>query len=80
MQMGPPPDNPEVVPSGRPWPVLLFDLRNDPLCVAPVNEQRPDLVKNYTKFLEDTWKDHQALARQFKAGAKTALTSEQSNG
>jgi arylsulfatase A-like enzyme len=61
----------------RPWPVLVYDLWNDPLCVAPVNEQQPELVQKYTKFLEDTWKDHQALAKQFKPGAKTALTPEQ---
>jgi arylsulfatase A-like enzyme len=71
--IGPPQDEPD----DRPWPVLLFDLWNDPLCIAPVNEQQPDLVKKYTKFLEDTWKDHQALAKQFKPGPKVALTPEQ---
>ncbi len=73
MWIGPPPGGPER----RPSPVLLFDLWNDPQCIAPVNEQHPDLVKKYTKFLEETWVDHQLLARKFKPGAKTALTPEQ---
>ena len=74
MLIGPPDKDPI---RRRPWPLLLFDLWNDPICVAPVNEQHPDLVKKYSKFLEDTWKDHQVLAKQFKPGAKTALTPEQ---
>jgi arylsulfatase A-like enzyme len=61
----------------RPSPLLLFDLWNDPLSIAPVNAQHQDLVEKYTKVLEDTWRDHQALAKQFKPGAKTALTPEQ---
>jgi arylsulfatase A-like enzyme len=61
----------------RPWPLLLYDLWTDPNCIQPVNQQHPDLVKKYTQFLEDTWKDHQALAKQFEPGAKTALTPEQ---
>lgn len=48
-------------PSGetRPWPVLLYEVWADPWALRPLNEQHPDLVKKYTKFLEDTWKDHQ---------------------
>jgi arylsulfatase A-like enzyme len=57
--------------------LILFDLWNDPLCIAPVNEQHPDLVKKYTKFLEDQWHAHQALAKQFTPGPKVALTPEQ---
>jgi arylsulfatase A-like enzyme len=74
MWIGPPPGDPE---RRRPWLILLFDLWNDPLCITPVNEQHPDLAKKYTRFLEDTWKDHQALAKQFKPGPKTVLTPEQ---
>jgi arylsulfatase A-like enzyme len=74
LQIGPESENPE---ERRPWPLLLYDVWADPLALRPVNEQHPDLVKKYTKFLEDTWKDHQALAKQFKPGAKTALTPEQ---
>jgi arylsulfatase A-like enzyme len=69
--MGGPPLEP------RPSPLLLYDLWNDPLCVEPVNEQHPDLVDKYTKFLLDQWRDHQALAKQFKPGPKVALTPEQ---
>jgi arylsulfatase A-like enzyme len=74
MWVGPPNSNPT---RRRPWPVLLFDLWNDPMCIAPVNEQYPDLVDKYTKFLLDQWKDHQALAKQFTPGPKVALTPEQ---
>jgi hypothetical protein len=74
MWIGPLPASPVA---RRPWPVVVFDLWSDPLCLAPLNEQHPDLVKKYTKFLEDTWKDHQALAKQFTPGAKSALSPDQ---
>jgi arylsulfatase A-like enzyme len=64
-------------PDGRPWPLLLYDVWADPFALHPVNEQHPDLVKKYTTFLEETWKDHQLLAKQFTPGAKVALTPEQ---
>jgi hypothetical protein len=57
--------------------VLLFDLWNDPVCVQPVNGERPDLVKKYTAFLDEQWKAHQALATRFTPGAKVPLTPEQ---
>jgi arylsulfatase A-like enzyme len=72
--IGPQPADPAV---RRPWPLLLYDVRADPHALHPVNEQYPDLVDKYTKFLLDQWKDHQALAKQFKPGPKTALTPEQ---
>jgi arylsulfatase A-like enzyme len=72
--IGPPPDAPEA---RRPWPLPLYDVWADPFARHPVNEQHPDLVKKYTKFLEDTWKDHQALAKTFTPGGQTALTPEQ---
>ena len=56
---------------------MVFDLWNDPICVKPINEQRPDLVTKYTKFLEDTWKDHQTLAKRFTPGGQKTLTPEQ---
>jgi arylsulfatase A-like enzyme len=74
MWIGAPDGNPA---RQRPWPVVVYDLWSDPLCIAPLNEQRPDLVTKYTTFLEDTWKDHQALAKQFTPGAKSALSPEQ---
>jgi hypothetical protein len=51
-----------------PWRLRLFDLWTDPLAIQPVNELHPDLVKKYTAFLEQQWKDHQALATRFKPG------------
>jgi arylsulfatase A-like enzyme len=74
MWIGPPPAAPFPP---RPTPVLVYDLWNDPICVNPINEQRPDLVEKYTTFLEDQWKAHQALATQFTPGAKVALTPGQ---
>jgi hypothetical protein len=74
-RMGPPLKHPDY--ASQPWPVLLFDLWNDPMCVSPVNEQHPELVQQYTTLLEDTWKDHQALATRFTPGPKVALTPEQ---
>jgi hypothetical protein len=69
--MGGPPLEP------RPSPLLLYDLWNDPLCLQPINEARPDLVKKYTEFLEETWNDHRALATQFTPGAEVTLAPEQ---
>ena len=56
---------------------MVFDLWNDPSCVKPINEQRPDLVTKYTTFLEDTWKDHQTLAKRFAPGGQKSLTPAQ---
>jgi arylsulfatase A-like enzyme len=72
--IGPQPADPAA---RRPWPLLLYDVWADPYALHPVNEQYRDLVKKYTKFLEDTWRDHQALAKQFKPGPKVALSPEQ---
>jgi arylsulfatase A-like enzyme len=74
LEIGPPPDDPD---ERGPWPLRLYDLWTDPLCITPVNEAHPDLVAKYTTFLEDQWKAHQALATQFTPGAKVALTPEQ---
>jgi arylsulfatase A-like enzyme len=72
--IGPPPAPPR---EPRPWPLMVYDLWNDPICVQPINEHRPDLVAKYTKALEGQWTAHQALAKQFTPGAKIALTPEQ---
>jgi arylsulfatase A-like enzyme len=61
----------------RPMPLLLFDLWRDPLCLAPVNAEHPDLVERYEAFLEQQWRSHQALAQRFSAGDEAALTPEQ---
>ncbi len=61
----------------RPMPLLLFDLWRDPWCLAPVNDEHPDLVEKYEAFLEQQWESHRALARRFSAGGEVALTPEQ---
>ncbi len=80
--------DPPVEPSGyqraaRPhWPdtprLLLYDLRSDPFTLANVNEEYPELVEHYTRFLEAQWEAHQVL-RQHVGGstAEVALTPEQ---
>ncbi len=61
----------------RPWSLLLYDLWSDPFALHPVNENHSDVVKKYTAFLEQQWKDHQLLAIRFTPGAPVALTPEQ---
>ncbi len=63
---------------GGPAPLLLCDLWNDPYCLDALNDERPDLVEKYTKFLEAQWEAHQVL-RQHVGGstAEVALTPEQ---
>ena len=74
MRIGPPPDDPD---RRRPWPLLLYDVWADPFALHPVNEEHPDLVEKYTAFLEQQWKDHQALAMRFTPGGQVTLTPEQ---
>lgn len=57
--------------------VLVYDLGNDPHALSNINEERPDLVDKYTKFLENKWKEHQALAKNFSQSQKGSLTKEQ---
>ena len=61
----------------RPAQLLLYDLWNDPFCMTPLNDERPDLVEKYTKFLEAQWEAHQALAQQFTRSEDSPLTPEQ---
>ena len=61
----------------RPTPLLLYDLWDDPLCLKPLNEEHPDLVEHYQKFLEEQWEAHQLLAGQFSAEGQITLTLEQ---
>ncbi len=65
--LGPPP----------PFPVLIYDVWEDPNCLVPLNEKRPDLVKKYAEFLEARWKEHQELAKRFSRSEDVPLTSEQ---
>ncbi len=61
----------------RPASLLLFDIWHDPYCVNSLHQERPDLVEKYTKYLEQVWKGHQALAKNFTRPGKMPLTSEQ---
>jgi arylsulfatase A-like enzyme len=62
----------------RPAPLLLYDLWQDPYCLSPVNEERPELVEKYTKFLDAQFAAHQALATHVgDAGREVELTPEQ---
>ena len=62
---------------GRPAPLLVYDLWNDPMCLQSVHEEHADLVEKYTAFLEAQWEVHQALAQQFTPGEESPLTPEQ---
>jgi arylsulfatase A-like enzyme len=61
----------------RPVPLLLYDLWNDPLCVKSLHEERPDLVKKYTEFLEAQFETHRTLAQRFTRSEDSPLTPEQ---
>ncbi len=57
--------------------LLLYDLWADRPTLNSLHEERPDLVEKYTKFLEEQWKAHQALAQQFTRPEDSPLTAEQ---
>jgi arylsulfatase A-like enzyme len=57
--------------------LLLFDLWNDPYCLNSLHEERPDLVEKYTKYLEEMWEAHRALAQRFSRTGEVPLTPEQ---
>jgi arylsulfatase A-like enzyme len=61
----------------RPVPLLLYDLWNDPSTQHSLHEERPDLVEQYTTFLEAQWEAHQAMAQLFTPSESVALTPEQ---
>jgi arylsulfatase A-like enzyme len=61
----------------RPAPVLVYDVDNDPMALHPLNEERPDLVAEYTGFLTRQWEAHQLLAKRFTPGGDIELTTEQ---
>ncbi len=56
---------------------ILYSLWNDPYCLHSLHEERPDLVKKYTRFLQVKWKEHQELAKRFTRSEQTNLTPEQ---
>ncbi|MFB3140789.1 MAG: sulfatase, partial [Candidatus Acidiferrales bacterium] len=67
----------QPVPKGRPVPLLLYDLWNDPFCLRSLHEEQPDLVEKYTQFLDAQWEAHRALAQHFTRSGETLLTPEQ---
>ena len=56
---------PEDMLRRRPWPLLLYDLWNDPFALKAVNAAHPDLVERYTRLLLEHWKANQALFQRF---------------
>jgi arylsulfatase A-like enzyme len=68
---------PEDTLNQRPTPLLLFDVRNDPLALRPMNDDHPELVTKYTALLEQQWEAHRLLAQRFSAGSRVELTPEQ---
>ena len=75
LEINPTPERPPE--RQRPVSLLLYDLWNDPQCLNSLHEERPDLVKKYTEFLEVQWKAHQLLAQQFTRSSDVVLTPEQ---
>ncbi len=61
----------------RPSPLLLYDLWTDPMALWSVHEERPELVKKYTTFLEEQFDAHLALSQYFTRSGDVALTPEQ---
>jgi arylsulfatase A-like enzyme len=75
LEVNPDPDTPPE--EQRPVPLLLFDRWNDPICLHPVHEERPDLVAKYTAFLEAQLEAHRALETLFTPAGDAVLTPEQ---
>jgi arylsulfatase A-like enzyme len=72
------PENDERPPRlRRPVPLLVYDLWNDPYCLESLHDERPDLVKQYTDFLEAQFEAHQSLAQQFTRSEDSPLNPEQ---
>jgi arylsulfatase A-like enzyme len=63
--------------NGRPSPLLLYDLWNDPMALWSLHEERPDLVQKYTAFLEEQFEAHLALGQYFTPSGEVELTAEQ---
>ena len=61
----------------RPTPLILFDVRSDPLALTLVNDAHPELVTKYTDLLQEQWEAHRLLAQRFTPGGKLELTPEQ---
>lgn len=57
--------------------LLLYDLSEDPFTRQNVNERHPDLVRKYTRLLQEKWKEHQTIAALYKPSGQSALSPEQ---
>jgi hypothetical protein len=57
--------------------LVLYDLWNDPFCTKLVNEEHPDLVEKYRKFLEEQFKANQILSELIGGSGKVELTPKQ---
>ncbi len=57
--------------------LLLYDLEEDPFTTRAVNEEHPDLVRKYTRLLQEHWQAHQALATRFSEAGEVTLDPEQ---
>jgi arylsulfatase A-like enzyme len=66
-RLGPPP----------PVPVLVYDVWEDPDCMRPLNEERPDLVEKYTDFLEEKWAEFHEVSKRFLRSEDVPMTPEQ---
>lgn len=62
---------------GRPSPLLLFDLDQDPYCLHSVHAKHPALVARYQSALEEHWAKSQALARRFSRLERVAAAADQ---
>ncbi len=63
--------------AGRPAPLLVYDLWNDPYCLKSLHEERRDLVKKYSDFLNAQFEAHKTLAKRFTPGEDSPLHPEQ---
>ena len=61
----------------RPVPLLVYDLWNDYFCLHSLHEERPDLVEQFTEFLQTRWAAHRTLATYFTPAARVVLNPEQ---
>ena len=57
--------------------LLVYDLWHDPFCQQNVNEERPDLVKKYRDLLEQRFREHQAVAKDFPREDQLSLGNDQ---
>ncbi len=69
--------NPPREEDRRTAPLLLYDLRSDPMCLNSLHEEHPEMVAKYTKFLEEQWEAHMSLSTQFTPSDESPMTPEQ---